>query len=74
MRYLGLVISDAFTARVVGLTMILFVLLIDVSMVLFSRAPGSPVFPFALYASLPSLPFVLIGSYLIARAKRFDKT
>ncbi len=66
-------ISDALTARVVGLTMILFVLLIDVSMALFSRAPGSSLFPFALYASLPSVPFIVIGTVLIARAKRFDK-
>ncbi len=66
-------ISDALTARVVGLTMILFVLLIDVSMMMFSRAPGSPLFPFALYASLPSVPFIAIGTALIARAKRFDK-
>ena len=62
------------TARVVGLTMIIFVLLIDVSMIMFSRVPGSHIFPFALYASAPSLPFILIGTYLIARAKRFDKT
>ena len=67
-------ISDALTARVVGLTMILFVLLIDVSMIMFSRVPGSPMFPFALYASLPSVPFILLGTFLIARAKRFDKT
>jgi hypothetical protein len=73
-RYLPLVISDALTARVVGLTMILFVLLIDASMVLFSRAPGTPVFPFALYASLPSVPFILLGTFLIVRARRFDKT
>jgi lipopolysaccharide export LptBFGC system permease protein LptF len=67
------VISDAYTARVVGLVMIFFVVIIDVSMSMFSRVPGSPVFPFALYASLPSVPFLAIGTYLIVRAKRFDK-
>ena len=66
-------ISDALTARVVGLTMIFFVLLIDVSMAMFSRAPGSLLLPFALYASAPSVPFIIIGIVLIARAKRFDK-
>jgi hypothetical protein len=68
------VISDAFTARVLGLIVILFVLVIDISMTMFSRVPGSPVFPFALYASLPSIPFIIGGSVLIARAKRFDKS
>jgi lipopolysaccharide export LptBFGC system permease protein LptF len=67
------VISDAFTARVLGLIVILFVLVIDVSMAIFSRAPGSPLFPFALYASAPSVPFLIGGTWLIVRAKRFDK-
>jgi hypothetical protein len=67
------VISDAFTARVIGSVVVLFVLLIDVSMAMFSRAPGSPLFPFAFYASLPSLPFIIFGIVLIARAKRYDE-
>ena len=67
-------ISDAFTARVIGSVLVLFMVLIDVSMAMFSRVPGSPLFPFALYASLPSLPFIAFGIVLVARAKRYDKT
>jgi hypothetical protein len=72
-RYQPSVISDAFTARVIGSVVVLFVLIIDVSMSMFSRPAGSPLFPFALYASLPSLPFIIGGAVLVARAKRFDK-
>ena len=66
-------ISDAFTARVLGFMAIAFVLIIDASMVIFSRAPGAPIFPFALYVSLPSLPFLIGGAVLIARSKRYGE-
>jgi hypothetical protein len=71
--YQAAVISDAFTARVIGCMVVIFVLIIDVSTAMFSRPQGSPLFPFAFYVSLPSVPFIIAGLVLIARAKRFDR-
>lgn len=63
-------INDRFTAKVIGLVIILFALLIDASFFMLSK-PEAKVKPgFALIVILPSLPFIGVGAYLLRRADR----
>ena len=63
-------INDRFTARVLGLVIILFALIIDASFFMLS-APEAKAKPgFAFIVIVPSLPFFGIGIYLLRRAER----
>lgn len=63
-------ITDRFTAKILGAVLVVFALLIDVSFFMFStsEARGKP--GFALVVLLPSLPFIVYGLYLFRRADR----
>ena len=63
-------ITDRFTAKVLGLVLIVFSLLIDLSFFMFSKAEAKQKPAFALVVLLPSLPFIAAGAYLIRRADR----
>ena len=63
-------ITDRFTARVLGAVVILMTFLIDVSCFIFTTAEirSRPSFP--LVVLLPSLPLVGLGIYLFRKAAR----
>lgn len=63
-------INDRFTARVLGVIVISFALLIDASFFMFSKPEAKEKPGFALIVILPSLPFVVLGAYLLRRAER----
>ena len=66
-------INDRFTAKVIGLVLILFALLIDASFFMLS-APEAKAKPgFALIVIIPSLPFIGIGVYLLRKAERLKQ-
>jgi hypothetical protein len=66
-------INDRFTAKVIGLVLILFALLIDASFFMLS-APEAKAKPgFALIVIVPSLPFIGIGVYLLRKAERLKQ-
>jgi hypothetical protein len=63
-------INDRFTAKVIGLVLIVFAILIDTSFFMFSKPEAKAKPGFALIIILPSLPFLAIGAYLIRRGER----
>jgi lipopolysaccharide export LptBFGC system permease protein LptF len=63
-------INDRFTARVLGLVIILFALLIDASFFMLSKPEAKAKPGFAFIVLVPSLPFIGIGAYLLRRAER----
>jgi hypothetical protein len=64
------VITDRFTARVLGALVLVITALIDVSCFLFTR-PEVRVRPsFPLVVIVPSLPLVALGVYLLRKASR----
>jgi len=65
-----LVITDRFTARVLGAVVLLMTFLIDVGCFMFTQPEIShrPTFP--LVVIVPSLPLVAFGVYLLRRAAR----
>ncbi len=63
-------INDRFTARVIGLVLIVFSALIDASFFMFSKPEAKAKPGFALIVIVPSLPFVAIGAWLLRRAER----
>lgn len=63
-------INDRFTAKVLGLVLIVFSILIDASFFLFSKPEARQKPGFALIVILPSLPFVAAGVLLLRRADR----
>jgi lipopolysaccharide export LptBFGC system permease protein LptF len=64
------VITDRFTARVLGAVVILMAVLIDVGCFLFTKPEIShrPTFP--LVVIVPSLPLFAFGIYLLRKANR----
>jgi hypothetical protein len=64
------VITDRFTARVIGTLVLILTFLIDVSCFIFTKAEIShrPTFP--LVVILPSLPIVAFAVYLLRRSYR----
>jgi hypothetical protein len=64
------VITDRFTARVLGSIVLIMTLLIDLSCFIFTKPEIShrPTFP--LVVIVPSLPLVAFGVYLLRRASR----
>lgn len=66
-------ISDRFTARVLGLLLIVLAVIIDASL-LFLGDPAARQKPgFPLLVILPSLPFVGAGIFLLRRAARLPE-
>ena len=66
-------INDRFTAKVIGLVLVIFALLIDASFFMLS-APEAKAKPgFALIVIVPSLPFIGFGIYLLRRADRMKR-
>lgn len=63
-------INDRFTAKVLGLVIILFTLLIDASFFMLSKPEAKAKPGFALIILVPSLPFVGIGLYLLRKGER----
>lgn len=63
-------IKDRFTAKVIGLVLVIFSLLIDASFFMFSKPEARQKPGFALIVILPSLPFIGLGLYLLRRADR----
>ena len=66
----ALVITDRFTARVLGLLTIVLVVIIDVSTFIFSTpaTKANPKFPGLVI--LPSLPLLLLGAWLLWRSSK----
>jgi lipopolysaccharide export LptBFGC system permease protein LptF len=63
-------INDRFTAKVLGLVIILFALLIDASFFMLSKPEAKAKPGFALIIIVPSLPFIGIGLYLLRKGER----
>lgn len=63
-------INDRFTAKVIGLVLIVFALLIDASFFMLSKPEQKAKPGFAFIIIIPSLPFVGFGAYLIRKADR----
>jgi hypothetical protein len=63
-------INDRFTAKVLGLVIILFALLIDASFFMLSKPEAKAKPGFALIILVPSLPFIALGVYLIRKGER----
>jgi hypothetical protein len=64
------VITDRFTAKVLGLLVVVFALLIDVSMFVFVEPEVRQKPGFAAIVIVPSLPILAFGVYLLRRAAR----
>lgn len=63
-------ISDRLTAKILGLLVLVFTMIIDMSMFMFTPAEtrGRP--GFAVIVLLPSLPFVALGAWLLWRSSK----
>jgi hypothetical protein len=68
------VITDRFTARVLGALVLIMTLLIDLSCFIFTKPEISHRSTFALVVLVPSLPLFGFGVYLLRRASRLDDT
>jgi lipopolysaccharide export LptBFGC system permease protein LptF len=66
-------INDRFTAKVLGLVIILFALLIDASFFMLSTPEAKAKPGFAVIVLVPSLPFIGIGLYLLRRGERMKR-
>jgi hypothetical protein len=64
------VITDRFTARVLGLLLLALGLLIDVSCFVFVRPETRAKPGYAFVVIVPSLPIFAIGAWLLRRAER----
>jgi hypothetical protein len=66
------VITDRFTARVLGAVVLLMTLLIDISCFIFTRPElrHRPTFPLVVF--VPSLPLLALGVYLLRHASRLE--
>jgi hypothetical protein len=62
------VITDRFTAKVLGAIVLLMTFLIDISCFIFTKPEVSHRASFALVVLVPSLPLVAIAVYLFRRA------
>jgi hypothetical protein len=67
------VITDRMTAKVLGLLLLVFPMLIDVSCFIFTPAENRQRPGFAALVIVPSLPFFGIGIYLLKRADRLKE-
>jgi len=67
------VINDRFTAKVLGLVLIVFSLLIDASFFMFSTPEAKAKSGFVLIVLLPSLPFIAGGIVLLRRAEKLKE-
>lgn len=63
-------INDRFTAKVLGLVIILMALLIDASFFMLAKPEAKAKPGFAFIILVPSLPFIGAGIYLLRRAER----
>jgi len=63
-------INDRFTAKVLGLVIILFALLIDASFFMLSKPEQKAKPGFAFIILIPSLPFVGAGIYLLRKGEK----
>ena len=63
-------INDRFTAKVLGLVIILFALIIDASFFMLSKPEAKAKPGFAFIVLVPSLPFIGIGAYLLRKGER----
>jgi lipopolysaccharide export LptBFGC system permease protein LptF len=66
-------INDRFTAKVLGLVIIIFALLIDASFFMLSKPEAKAKPGFAIIVLVPSLPFIGIGLYLLRRGERMKR-
>ena len=68
------VITDRFTARVLGMLVLVFALLIDVSCIVLSRPETRSKPSFVFIVIVPSLPLFALGTYLLRRANRMKES
>lgn len=66
-------ITDRFTARVIGALVIVMTVLIDVSCFIFSRPELRARASFPLVILVPSLPLFAYGIYLLRRASQLKE-
>ena len=66
-------INDRFTAKVLGLVIIVFALLIDASFFMLSKPEAKAKPGFALIIIVPSLPFIAVGVYLLRKGERMKR-
>jgi hypothetical protein len=66
------VITDRFTARVLGAVVLVMTFLIDVSCFIFTRPEVRQQPRFALIVIVPSLPLVALAVYLFRRASKLE--
>jgi hypothetical protein len=66
-------INDRFTAKVLGLVIILFALLIDASFFMLSKPEAKAKPGFAFIILVPSLPFIGLGVYLLRKGERLKQ-
>ena len=66
-------ITDRFTARVLGMLVLAFALIIDVSCVLFTRAETRDKPGFFAIVMVSSLPLFALGAYLLRKASRMKE-
>jgi len=68
------VITDRFTARVLGMLVLVFALIIDVSCLVLSRPETRSQPGFIAIVIIPSLPLFAFGAYLLRRASRMPES
>lgn len=66
-------ITDRFTARVLGGLLLMMTVLIDISCFLFTKAEIRQRLSFPLVVFIPSLPLYAAGVYLLRRASRLKE-
>ncbi|MBL8608346.1 MAG: hypothetical protein JNL38_13565 [Myxococcales bacterium] len=60
-------IKDAMTAKVIGLLLIVFPLIINSTILMAARHEGDPSLRYLLVALVPSLPLMALGTWLIRK-------
>ena len=67
-------ITDRFTARVLGMLVLVFALIIDVSCLVLSRPETRAKPSFFVVVLGPSLPLFALGAYLLRKANRMKES
>jgi len=67
---LPVVITDRFTAKILGAIVLLMVFVVDVGCFVFTKPEISHRMTFPLVVLIPSLPFMALGVYLLRKASR----
>jgi hypothetical protein len=66
----AIVITDRFTAKVLGAVVLLMVFVIDIGCFMFTKPEISHRATFPLVVLIPSLPFMALGIYLLRKGSR----